>query len=63
MAVSGSVPDFVEWIRRHPPPDLQALAALYGGISDIPDDRWREFTNEVQNWLNRVRIRDRDKGD
>ena len=42
--------DFGEWIKRYPPPDLQALAERYGGLSRVPVEAWREFDAAKERW-------------
>ena len=48
---------FDEWLKQNPPPDLQALAAEYGGLGNVPPKAWAEFDREREAWL--IKYRDR----
>jgi hypothetical protein len=42
--------EFDEWVKKYPPPDLQALAERYGGLSRVPVEAWREFDAAKLKW-------------
>lgn len=51
---------FAEWLAANEPPNLQALAAQYGGLSDVPAEVWLQFWRELEGWRERQRRRHED---
>ena len=41
---------FPEFLAQDPPPDLQALATEFGGLSEVPIERWHEFQRARRDW-------------
>ena len=41
---------FPEFLESDPPPVLQQLAAEFGGLADVPVERWREFVTARRQW-------------
>jgi len=53
----GKRNEYAEWRKANPEPDLQALAAKYGGLGKVPREAWAEFDREREDWLSRYRAR------
>lgn len=51
---------FDDWLKHNPPPDLEALAAKYGGLGNVPPEAWAEFQRQREEW--QIRYRDRPGG-
>jgi hypothetical protein len=49
--------DFHEWIKRDPPPDLQALVTKYGSCSAIPAEAWADYDARCAAWQERRQAR------
>ena len=49
--------DFAEWIRRNPPPDLQALIKQYGSFSAITPEAWKRYDDAMLAWKISYRAR------
>jgi hypothetical protein len=45
--------NFDAWLRRNPPPDLQALVAHHGGYDKIPPEAWAEHDRALAEWQER----------
>jgi hypothetical protein len=45
-----TTPDFVEWLKANPRPDLQALIAEHGGYAKITPQAWIDFDADVKDW-------------
>jgi hypothetical protein len=48
---------FTDWLRRNPPPDLQALAAAHGGLGLVPAADCQAYARDYEIWLSRYRAR------
>ena len=53
---------FSEWLKDNPAPDLQALAAAYGGLGNVPDDVMRAFQHKRDAWQLKLRYRHEEQG-
>jgi hypothetical protein len=42
--------DYLEWLRTHPAPDLQALVALRGGYANITPQDWIDWDLACTAW-------------
>jgi hypothetical protein len=50
-------PDFAQWVKRNPLPDLQELVARFGDYSAIPPDAWAGYDADMVRWQKRRRAR------
>ena len=48
---------FEDWLKDNPAPDLQALAAEFGGLGNVPDERMEQFVQASKQWRDKVRWR------
>jgi hypothetical protein len=48
---------FADWFKDNPPPDLQTLALIWGGLGNVPSAELDAFAREREQWL--IRLRDR----
>jgi hypothetical protein len=53
---------FAAWLEINPPPDLQKLAAEFGGFHKIPAERYAQWRADYEAWLAGYRQRNRDGG-
>ena len=56
---AGTSAPFDQWLKDNPAPDLQALAARYGGCDKITPEAWAEYDRAVAEWQLRRRKRQR----
>lgn len=50
MKQETQLTDFHDWIKDHPPPNLQELVARFGTYSAITPDAWAEFDAAREDW-------------
>ena len=50
-------PDFAEWIKKHPPPDLQELVRRFGGYPKITPQAWADYDQGMVDWQRERRDR------
>jgi hypothetical protein len=55
---SATTPDFRDWLKTNPQPDLQALIAEYDGYDKIPPQAWIDYDADVKDWNARRLNRD-----
>jgi hypothetical protein len=48
---------FGAWLKKNPPPDLQALVKKFGGHDKITPHAWAEFDAMSDAWRRAVRLR------
>jgi hypothetical protein len=48
--MSSNSADYVEWIKRNPPPNSQDLMAKYGRYDLIPRQAWADFDAVRAQW-------------
>jgi hypothetical protein len=39
-----------QWLKENPPPNAQALAEKFGGLSKIPVNEWQRFDRAKRKW-------------
>jgi hypothetical protein len=48
---------FADWLKDNPPPDLQALIAVYGEYDKITTEAWVMFERDREQWQMAYRYR------
>ena len=48
---------FTDWLKKNPPPDLEALAVMYDGAGLIPDEDARAYERDMRVWQLKLSVR------
>jgi hypothetical protein len=54
---------FADWLRDHPPPDLQELVQRFDGFSKVPPREWARFDAAMARWREAYRRRHQEGGE
>jgi hypothetical protein len=57
MSMPPRDPDYVEWLKDNPEPDLQELVQTFGRYDRIPSWAWAQFDRDMEDWQARYRAR------
>ncbi len=56
-----SDPDFADWVKTNPSPDLRALVSKFGGYDKITPEAWELHEAAMKEWQERRKARKWDR--